>query len=346
MFFYNLKLFSFFLWILLTAVLNAQIPENVILQSVKEDTVVHEYNPITPVTIDHMNTVSEPIEKILYHHHYLFLDSKNKNDKTNISFHMREYEIKIGYPADYKGIRSAIGQFNKTYFFVQVAGDPLTRGIWLDKSTEIWTPSFYLFSHNVNENYLAWTRRFGIQFKEITISENPKKLLETELKKEDLSIYSIPINNMEWSIYLLASIDEKIDNLEIVDITNEKNNTLNVTVRSKLTGTEFSMVPDMQVTMKQLNIHNKKYQTHLKIPPPSIISWQFSKDSIKAAKKFIEDGFHFWATNDYETNLIAKPIEIKNDCVILETLQGKQVTLKINTLIQRDQDYIKERKKN
>lgn len=253
---------------------------------------------------------------------------------------------KIGYPADYKGIRSAISQFNKTYFFVQVADDPLTRGIWLDKSTEIWSPSFYLFSHNVNENYLAWTRRFGIQFKEITTGENSKKLLERELKNEEFSVYSIPINNMEWSIYLLASIDEKIDNLEIVDITNENNNTLNVIVKSNLTGTEFSIVPDMQGTIKQLNIHNKKYQTHLKIPPPSIISWQFSKDSIKAAKKIIEDGFHFWATNDYKTNLIAKLIEIKNDEVIIETLHGKKVTIKINMLIQRDQDYIKERKKN
>jgi hypothetical protein len=304
---------------------------------------------IVPPVVKEFISVSKQSAVILNNDTFIFIDPQKSTIKTPITLNKEEYTVTIGPSSDDGVILHAIHTFNKTFYSVQIKDNDSIRGVWLSELPDDFQRKFYLFSYRSNENYLAWITNNAIYFKEITNSEDIRKLLETTIQlSNDPSVYTIPIRYIADAIFHRAHIDRDTNNMELLGIDKKDKNDFEVKAKSKLTGAEFSFVTNIPKSHSRIKGYNDNRGTMplLKDIIPSIIIWEVSPDTIKSARDIEKQGYRYWIEEVSGNDVIAKFIEVKDNEVIVETLQGKQVTLKINTLIQRDQDYIKERKKN
>ncbi|MDR0336632.1 MAG: hypothetical protein LBI18_06035, partial [Planctomycetaceae bacterium] len=179
--------------------------------------------------------------------------------------------------------------------------------------------------------------------------EDRRQLLETTIQlSNDPGVYMIPIKYMTDGIFHIAHIDDDTNNMELLGIDKKNKNDFEVRAKSKLTGVEFYFVTNISKSRERIKTYNDNRRTNplLKDIIPSIVLWELSPDTIKTVRDFEEKGYRHWIEEVTNNTIIAKFIETKNNEVVVETLHGKRITLKINTLIQCDQDYIKERKRN
>jgi hypothetical protein len=299
--------------------------------------------------IDTLAPVSEPVKLPIKNDQHIYINKKEPKIKTLVYLTKQEYTVKIKPSREGTVLRHAVHEFNKTLYRIQIKDDDSTRGVWLYKLPNDFQRKFYLFSYRPNENYLAWIENNAIRFKEITNSEDIRKLLETTIQlSNDPSVYTVPIRYIADGIFHIAHIDGNTNNMELLSIDKKDKNNFEVKAKSKLTGAEFSFVTNIPGSRSKIKSYNDNRGTKplLKDIIPSIVSWELSPDTIKAVRDFEEKGYRHWIEKADDKVIIAKLIETKDDEIIVETFQGKRVTLKINTLIQRDQNYIKEKKKN
>jgi hypothetical protein len=301
-----------------------------------------------PPVVKEFKSVSKQSSVTLNNDTFIFIDPEKPTVKTSVTLKKEEFTVTIGPSSDDGILMLAIHEFNRTFYSVQIKEDNSKRGIWLSELPESFQRKFYLFSYRPNENYLAWIENSAIRFKEITNSEDMRKLLETTIQlSKDPGVYAVPIS-MTDAIFHRAQIDSDTNNMELLGIDKKDKNDFEVRAKSKLTGTEFSFVTNIPKSRRTIESYNANRGTKplLKDIIPSIVLWELSPDTIKAVRDFEKKGYRHWIEEADNKIIVAKLIEIKDDEVIVETFQGKQITLKIETLIQRDQDYIKERKKN
>jgi len=289
--------------------------------------------------LDEFVSISEPTTIDLINDHHIFVNPKQPTQKSPVKLFMRKYRLKVK-PAEKDGLTGpANNVFTDSLHYIQLENEEGIRGMCIGESPCDFPRNFYLFAHKPGENYFACTCIFGVQFKEISSVDNLKDIFEQREQNDGSDVFTIPLNNMANTIYLMASIDENMENLEIVNV--EKiNGILTVSVKSKLNGKQFSFVPDSKTTTARLIRQNKDTGKNF----PSLTTWMPSQETMRATKKFTDEGFRHWTTKDYETIIIAKFIELKNDSVILETPQGKRVKMKIDTLEQMDKEFIRNKK--
>ncbi|MDR2438548.1 MAG: hypothetical protein LBE12_04120 [Planctomycetaceae bacterium] len=299
-----------------------------------------------PPVVKEFKSVSKQSSVMLNNDTFIFIDPKKPTVKTPVTLNKEEFMVTIGPSSDGGMLMLAIHEFNRTFYSVQIKDNDSKRGVWLSELPEGFHRKFYLFSYRTNENYLAWITNNVIRFKEITNNEDIRKLLETTIQlSNDPGVYMIPIKNMTDGIFHIAHIDDDTNNMELLGIDKKNKNDFEVRAKSKLTGAEFSFVTNISKSRERIKTYNDNRGTMplLKDIIPSIVLWELSPDMIKAVRDFEEKGYRHWIEEADNKTIVAKLIETKDDEIVVETFQGKQVTLKINTLIQRDQDYIKEK---
>lgn len=323
----NFKLYLYLFTFVFSFVysLNAQIPNDAVIQPIPTPPGNKPLKISTP-TIDHFVPESKPVSVELLNDHHIFIDPKKSTKKSDVELFKMNYIVKIK-PADKDGVLLlAHNEYSITLYFLQQTTEKEIRGVCMDVLPHDFIRKFYLFTKKPGDNYLAWTNMFCIQFKEISKTSNEKEIFEQWIKG-NTDVYSIPIDNLSDTIYLMACIDQDFKNLEVTDI-GKVNENLTVTVKSKLVdNAKFTFVIDKNTTQERMKTRNANNNSS------SLTAWTLTPESINASKNFMKRGYRYWATKDYEIHIIGRLVEKKEEEVVIETLHGKKVTLKNDELI-------------
>ncbi|GHT25393.1 hypothetical protein FACS18942_00070 [Planctomycetales bacterium] len=340
---------------------------------------------MSAAVLDTINPIAKSVNIPLKGSQFIYLNAKKPEEKTPVFLTRQDYYVKVkpSKEGTYTGLANDI--WYETLYRVSIEGDKSVqsnksvRGVFLPspldfysgkkRENEDYCNEFYLFANRYGENYLAWIRGQGIEFVEITQGKDLIPLLNELLPK---AVYAV--NNRYcvgfrfWGAsYLWSHIEDEVEedslkrdrsrdkcaqNMEILNISGQ-NGSLEVTIKSKLTGQKFVFVPDKEHTKGILEGRNAYNKTQLKTAPPSWVEWKFGDNTLKDKEKFEQNGFRFWMCQTESERRVntasrietAKFVELQGNLVILETLLKKRIVLEMNSLRPEDKEYITKNKK-